>query len=265
MVFEPTYALHSHIARLTATPLVAGRRDDEFRIDPGEVVSHRGALGRRSTDEARPAVSFLCSPNNPTGALETTEALRAVARHRHRGSSSSTRPTASSRRGRLSSSSASEPRLVVLRTFSKTWAMAGLRLGYAVADPSVVAAMSNVALPYHLDALKQAAGRLALRLRRTRCASRVAATVEERGRLVDGPRATSGSRYGPRRRISSSFASPRVDGPEVWNGCSTTPCSSATSRTGPGSRAACASRSGTRSENDRFLVWPFQHVLSNKG
>ena len=57
-------------------------------------------------------------------------------------------------------------RLVVVRTFSKTWSMAGLRLGYLVADPEVVRACELVALPYHLDAAKQLAGRLALALRR---------------------------------------------------------------------------------------------------
>ena len=43
-------------------------------------------------------------------------------------------------------------RLVVVRTFSKTWSMAGVRLGYLVADPDVVRACELVALPYHLDA-----------------------------------------------------------------------------------------------------------------
>ena len=54
-------------------------------------------------------------------------------------------------------------RLVVVRTFSKTWSMAACRLGYLVAHPDVVAACESVALPYHLDAMTQAAGRLALR------------------------------------------------------------------------------------------------------
>ncbi len=52
---------------------------------------------------------------------------------------------------------------MVVRTFSKTWSMAACRLGYLVADPDVVAACDAVVLPYHLDAITQAAGRLALR------------------------------------------------------------------------------------------------------
>ena len=52
---------------------------------------------------------------------------------------------------------------MVTRTFSKTWSMAAARLGYLVGPAPVVADLERVALPYHLDALKQAAGRLAVR------------------------------------------------------------------------------------------------------
>ena len=56
--------------------------------------------------------------------------------------------------------------LVVVRTFSKTWSMAAARLGYLVAPAWVVADLEKVVLPYHLDAAKQLAGRLALAPRR---------------------------------------------------------------------------------------------------
>ena len=52
---------------------------------------------------------------------------------------------------------------MVTRTFSKTWSMAGARLGYLVAPTWLVAELDKVVLPYHLDAVKQIAGRLALR------------------------------------------------------------------------------------------------------
>jgi histidinol-phosphate aminotransferase len=54
------------------------------------------------------------------------------------------------------------PRLVVSRTMSKAFGMAGLRLGYLAADPAVVDALQLVRLPYHLGALTQAAARTAL-------------------------------------------------------------------------------------------------------
>ena len=73
--------------------------------------------------------------------------------------------------------------LVVTRTYSKTWSMAAARLGYLVGPRWVVAELEKVVLPYHLDTVKQLAGRLALDYR-AEMDARVASLVEERGRLV---------------------------------------------------------------------------------
>ena len=73
--------------------------------------------------------------------------------------------------------------LAVARTYSKTWSMAAFRLGYLIGPPSLVAELDKVTLPYHLDAVKQAAGRLAVRYK-AEMEARVATIVEERGRLT---------------------------------------------------------------------------------
>ena len=57
-------------------------------------------------------------------------------------------------------------RLVVVRTYSKVWSMAALRLGFAVAPPWVVEQLEKVVLPYHLAVATQIAGTIALELRR---------------------------------------------------------------------------------------------------
>jgi histidinol-phosphate aminotransferase len=54
------------------------------------------------------------------------------------------------------------PRLAVVRTMSKAFALAGARLGYLAADPAVIESLLIVRLPYHLSALTQAAARAAL-------------------------------------------------------------------------------------------------------
>ena len=250
MLFEPTYALHSHIARLTGTPLVVGRRDRRLRRGPRR--GRPNGRGRGPHDgPAGPAVTFLCSPNNPTGGAETEDNVRAVL---------GLVPgilAVDEAYGQFAPWSAielvaSEPRLVVVRTFSKTWAMAGLRLGYLVAHPEVVAASSNVALPYHLDAFKQVAGRLALGFDKEMRA-RVAATIQERERVA---RALSGLpvEVWPSDANFLLFrVSPRP-GPGSGRACSSGPCSSATYPPGPGSRAAYGSPSGHAPENDRFLA-----------
>ena len=143
-MFEPTYALHCHIARITGTGVAVGERTDDFTLDLDEV--------RRVLAEAAPAITFLCSPNNPTGMVESEADVARGARPGARACSWSTRPTASSPRGRRSSWSTTTCPLVVTRTFSKTWSMAAARLGYLVGPAWLVAELEKVVLPYHLDA-----------------------------------------------------------------------------------------------------------------
>ena len=172
-VFEPTYALHSHIARITGTGVLSGARREDFTLDPAE-VDRVLAL--------RPEITFLCSPNNPTGRVERREDVTGVL-ERVPGLL-----VVDEAYGQFASWSAIElvddaRPLVVLRTYSKTWSMAAARLGYLIGPAWLIEALEKVALPYHLDALKQVAGRLALRFR-SEMEARVALLVEERGRLT---------------------------------------------------------------------------------
>jgi histidinol-phosphate aminotransferase len=177
-LFEPTYTLHRHIAAVTGTTVVAGARRDDFGLDLGVVAE--------VVERSDPVLTFLCSPNNPTGRADSLDEMRNVA-GRVPGLL-----VVDEAYGQFAPSSALQLRaadpggmrhVVVVRTFSKTWSMAGSRLGYLVADPEVVAACELVVLPYHLDAAKQVAGRLALR-HVAEMERRVAAVAEERGRIA---------------------------------------------------------------------------------
>jgi histidinol-phosphate aminotransferase len=177
-LFEPTYTLHRHIAMITGTSVVAGTRTDDFQIDPDEVA--------RIVADAQPIITFLCSPNNPTGRADRPETVERVV------ADTSGLVVVDEAYGQFAPSSALDlvraggpgsERVVVVRTFSKTWSMAAGRLGYLVASPEVVAACELVTLPYHLDAVKQAAGRLALQFEEAMQA-RVAVLREERGRIA---------------------------------------------------------------------------------
>jgi histidinol-phosphate aminotransferase len=174
--FEPTYALHSHIARISGATVVSGERGSDFVLSEQE-------LGR-VIDLHQPQVTFLCSPNNPTGvvdsqvlvhqALETAPGIVAV----------------DEAYGQFASWSAlslvsEELPLVVIRTFSKTWSMAAARLGYLVGPAWIVNELLKTVLPYHLDAIKQVAGCLALRYEAD-MRQRVTEVVVERERLTLG-------------------------------------------------------------------------------
>jgi histidinol-phosphate aminotransferase len=175
LLFEPTYALHSHIARITGTEVVEGSRDDDFLIDPDEA--------KALLDSQRPDVTFLCSPNNPTGRAENLHTVAAVAAFAPGLLVVDEAYGQFAPRSALELRGPAHPGLVVTRTFSKTWALAGARLGYLVADPAVVTACEAVVLPYHLSAQTQAAGLLALR-HVPEMEARVARITEERGRVA---------------------------------------------------------------------------------
>jgi histidinol-phosphate aminotransferase len=76
------------------------------------------------------------------------------------------------------------PRLVVVRTFSKAFRLAGIRLGYLLAHDWVVDDLRRVRLPYHLDALTQAAGLVACELA-DEVTAHIPAVVAERERVAD--------------------------------------------------------------------------------
>jgi histidinol-phosphate aminotransferase len=173
-VFEPTYALHSHIARITGTGVAVGERAADLSLDPDEV--------HRVLAETAPTITFLCSPNNPTGMVDREDLIRTVA------DEAPALVVVDEAYGQFAPWSAldlvdGDRPLVVTRTFSKTWSMAAARLGYLVGPAWLVAELDKVVLPYHLDAFKQAAGTAALEFV-DEMQARVSHIVEERGRVA---------------------------------------------------------------------------------
>ena len=177
LVFEPTYALHSHIARITGTDVVTGDRTTDLDVSATEAALLIAAQ--------RPAIVFLCSPNNPTGTVEkraTVEALLGAVLDHGPGLL-----VVDEAYGEFADWSAVElvgddVPLVVVRTYSKVWSLAALRLGFAVGPAPIVAELEKVVLPYHLSAATQLAGITALGFD-AQMRDRVDALVRERHRL----------------------------------------------------------------------------------
>jgi histidinol-phosphate aminotransferase len=157
--FEPSYSMHPEIARNTSTRWVPADRDagdDGFGIDPGRAVA--------TVREVQPDLVFLVSPNNPTGTalpLAVIEAVYEVAPGMVVVDEAYAEFSRDRSRNALDLLPGRE-RLVVTRTMSKAFAMAGTRLGYLAASPEVIRALMIVRLPYHLSAITQAVARVAL-------------------------------------------------------------------------------------------------------
>ena len=183
--FAPTYSMYPDYARTTFTEYQTLPRRDDFTVDVGAAGDHIAAH--------QPAVILLASPNNPTGtalSLEDIDALCATSRGMvvvDEAYAEFRRPGTPSAIELLEA----HPRLVVTRTMSKAFALAGARLGYLVASPQVVDAVQLVRLPYHLSAVTQAVARTALRHAPELLGS-VAALRDERDALVEWVRAQPG-------------------------------------------------------------------------
>ena len=155
-LFEPTFAMHGHISKTVGSTVIEGDRADDYSLDLDEV--------RRVVTEHSPEVLFLCSPNNPSGIVDppgTVEEVLSIM------DGTGGLLVVDEAYGQFADHSAvdlinDDTPLVVTRTFSKTWAMAGARLGYVLGPSWVIAELEKTVLPYHLDSFKQAAGIAAL-------------------------------------------------------------------------------------------------------
>ncbi|BBX33693.1 aminotransferase [Mycolicibacterium mageritense DSM 44476 = CIP 104973] len=134
-----------------ATPVQVPLRDHVFDLD---------AILAAITDRTR--LIFICNPNNPTSTVVEPDALaRFVAAVPPHILIALDEAYVEYIRDGLAPDSLGLVRthsnVVVLRTFSKAYGLAGLRVGYAVADPDIITALGKVYVPFSATTLSQAA------------------------------------------------------------------------------------------------------------
>lgn len=183
----PTFTLYRLLSVVNGGRFVGVPLTSDFAFDVP-------ALIRAARDQAA-GVIVVNSPNNPTGSavpadgvarlLDETEALVVVDEaYQDFGG-----PTAVPLLAR-------HARLVVLRTFSKSMALAGLRFGYALAHPAVAAQVAKAKLPYNVNQITLAAAHVVLD-HAGEFAARVAGIRAQRDRLLSGLGAVRGLRVFP--------------------------------------------------------------------
>ncbi len=155
--FTPSYSMHENIARSTGTNWIIGERLSDFSIDLSS------ALKEISTQ--KPKLVFITTPNNPTGTSTAISDIRKIIE-------------ATAQVGGLTiideayAEFSEQPstiellseylNLVVIRTMSKAFSFAGVRVGYLAAGKEVVDALQLVRLPYHLSTPTQLLAKVAL-------------------------------------------------------------------------------------------------------
>jgi histidinol-phosphate aminotransferase len=152
--FTPSYSMHPLIARVTNTSWIDGRRREDFSLDI--------EMARDEIAKAAPALTFITTPNNPTGSSVSISEIEELAK---------VVPgllvvdeAYAEFSDEVSAVTLIEkyPQVVVIRTMSKAFSLAGVRLGYLVANKSAIDALFLVRLPYHLSSITQAAAEVAL-------------------------------------------------------------------------------------------------------
>jgi histidinol-phosphate aminotransferase len=207
LLFEPTYSLHSLIPRIASTPMTELPRAADLTIDLEAAID--------TIRRTQPEIVLVCSPNNPTGGCEPRATVRALlaeapgvvvvdeAYIEFANPGDSVRDLLDD-----------HPNLVLIKTFSKAWRLAGVRIGYMLADPALVSELARVRLPYHLSAPTQIVGRAALR-HASQTLALVRSIAEQRDRITLELQALGVLTYPSR----ANFVLFEVeDPPSIWQG-----------------------------------------------
>jgi histidinol-phosphate aminotransferase len=157
LVVGPTYGEYAAAGRLMQARVetFAACQGDGFRPAVGALE----ALLR----DARPRLTFLCNPNNPTGVYLQRSAVESLVAANSEGLLVLDEAYAAFVAGRWDAAPLLETgRVAVLRSMTKDYALAGLRLGYLLAGAGIVEAVRRVQPPWSVNAVAQAAGLAAL-------------------------------------------------------------------------------------------------------
>ncbi|MBN3957702.1 histidinol-phosphate transaminase [Nostoc sp. NMS8] len=180
LVANPTFSMYGILAQTLGIPVVAvGRNETNFEID---ISAAQSAIEQTQNPPIR--VVFVVHPNSPTAnsltAAELTW-LRSLPQHilvvideAYFEFSQTT----------LVDELAQHPNWVILRTFSKAFRLASLRVGYCVAHTEAIAILEKVRLPYNLPSFSIAAALVALQ-NRTLLLESIPQTLSERAKLIE--------------------------------------------------------------------------------
>jgi histidinol-phosphate aminotransferase len=176
IINEPTFALYRQVTTLLGGEVVSVPLTPDLTYDSIALMEAATSMD--------PAVVIICSPNNPTGCVLDPKALAALL---------------DSFRGLVVVDEAyfefsgqtvvplldQFSNLVVLRTFSKAMALAGLRIGYLLATPELVQEIAKALLPYNLNIVSQTAAEVGIEMYASMLQPLVKAICNERDRLQD--------------------------------------------------------------------------------
>ncbi len=241
----PTFSVYEANARLTDTDVINIPRlaDGRFSIDEEAVL--KAVSGSDSPVD----FTIIASPNNPTGLrartdflrelLNATDALVMVDEAYFEFSRETMRPYLDANRN-----------LVILRTFSKAFSLAGVRVGYIMGHPDVIREYLKVRQPYSVDAVSQTIARVIFE-NRSEFEPGIEAIISERERLIGALGAFPGVEAFPSHSNWVLFRAPHADA--VWQSLFDRGILVRDFSNAPGLEGTLRVTVGTPEQNDAFL------------
>ncbi len=203
----PTFSVYVNNAQLTNTSIVNVPRRADFTVDEDAVIER---LAQGDID-----YTIVTSPNNPTGdkvtgafvkrMLEASDTLVMVDEAYFEFSRYTARPLLEQFEN-----------LVILRTFSKAFSMAGVRLGYLLGSEAALREFKKVRQPYSVDAVSQAIGRVIYE-NRAKFEPGIDAIIEQRARVIDELNKLPGvTAFDSQANYVLFRFDPEIDASQVW-------------------------------------------------
>lgn len=146
LILQPTYGMYQVACDINNVKTETASLNDDFQIDLDETLSKVNPKTK---------IIFLCSPNNPTGNLINKNSIVELSNKVNAIVVVDEAYVDFSEYGSLLEEASKIENLVVTRTFSKAWGLAGIRCGYCVADDRIIELLFNVKAPYNLSKLSQ--------------------------------------------------------------------------------------------------------------
>ncbi len=179
---EPTYGMYSVACSVNDVEVKQVLLNENMEIDSEKILS--------AADE-KSKILFLCSPNNPTGNLIKKETILELCR-KFRGIVVVDEAYIDfASEGSVIGETVIFNNLIVMRTFSKAWGLAGIRFGYCAANEEIIRLLFKIKAPYTLNRLTTAAVLDAVK-KLDEIKTKIAVIISEREKLAKRLAGTEG-------------------------------------------------------------------------
>jgi histidinol-phosphate aminotransferase len=154
LIPEPTYGMYKVACDINDVETTEVLLNDNFQIDFDTIKENYSENTK---------IIFLCSPNNPTGNLLNKQDVIKLCKEFNSIIIIDEAYIDFAKDGSLIDEIQNYPNLIILRTFSKAWGLAGIRLGYCVANSEIISILFKVKAPYNINSLTRYALEISLK------------------------------------------------------------------------------------------------------